>query len=76
MFGLGFFEIVVIAIVALIFVKPKDLPGVFRKIGWIYRKAMRQIGEARKIIREVETGSIIDDENDGREEKVDERKNT
>jgi Sec-independent protein translocase protein TatA len=36
MFGLDFTEILVIVVVALIFLKPEDLPKVFRRIGGFY----------------------------------------
>ncbi|MFT5867520.1 MAG: sec-independent protein translocase protein TatB, partial [Gammaproteobacteria bacterium] len=33
MFGLGWSEMVLVAIVALIVIGPKDLPGMFRTVG-------------------------------------------
>lgn len=38
MFGLGFGEILVIALIALVFVGPKRLPEAGRKIGEFYRQ--------------------------------------
>ena len=45
MFGLGASEMVVIGIVALIVIGPKDLPGLFRQIG-------QMTGKARMMARE------------------------
>ena len=39
MFGLGWAEILVAAVVGLIVIGPKELPGVFRKIGQFVGKA-------------------------------------
>lgn len=48
MFGLGTAEIIVVVIVALILINPKDLPGLVRKGGRIYGKLMREINGVRK----------------------------
>ena len=39
MFGLGWSEMVLVAIVALIVIGPKDLPGLFRTMGQMTGKA-------------------------------------
>ena len=54
MFGLSFTEIVVILIVALIFIKPKDIPRLFTKLGKLYGRISRQVTAARKIVTELE----------------------
>ena len=36
MFGLGFWEICLVALVVILFVKPEDLPVFFRKMGKFY----------------------------------------
>jgi len=33
MFGLGFVEILIILLVAIVFINPKDLPKLFRRLG-------------------------------------------
>jgi sec-independent protein translocase protein TatB len=48
MFGLGTSEIIIIVIVALVLINPKDLPRIVRKIGKIYGKVMREINGVRK----------------------------
>jgi Tat protein translocase TatB subunit len=58
MFGLGFFEILIIFLVVIIFVNPKDLPKVFRRLGRLVRQ-LRDIRDSsvrymRKIEREIE----------------------
>lgn len=40
MFGIGFWEIVVIGLVGLIVIHPKDLPEFFRRVGAAYRELM------------------------------------
>lgn len=58
MFGLGFLEILIILLVAIIFINPKDLPKVFRRLGRLVRQ-LRDIRDSsvqylRKIEREIE----------------------
>ena len=58
MFGLGFFEILIILLVVIIFINPKDLPKVFRRLGRLVRQ-LRDIRDSsvqymRKIEREIE----------------------
>ena len=58
MFGLGFVEILIIFLVAIIFINPKDLPKVFRRLGRLVRQ-LRDIRDSsvrymRRIEREIE----------------------
>ena len=58
MFGLGFFEILIIFLVVIIFINPKDLPKVFRRLGRLVRQ-LRDIRDSsvqymKKIEREIE----------------------
>ena len=58
MFGLGFVEILVIFLVAIIFINPKDLPKVFRRLGRLVRQ-LRDIRDSsvqymRRVEREIE----------------------
>ena len=54
MFGLGWSEMVLVAIVALIVIGPKDLPGLFRTIGQMTGKAR---GMAREFSRAMEAAA-------------------
>lgn len=54
MFGLGMSEMVLIGIVALIVIGPKDLPGMFRTLGQLTGKAR---GMAREFSRAMEAAA-------------------
>lgn len=54
MFGLGWSEMVLVAIVALIVIGPKDLPGMFRAVGQFTGKAK---GMAREFSRAMEAAA-------------------
>ena len=54
MFGLGWSEMVLVAIVALIVIGPKDLPGMFRTMGEFTGKAR---GMAREFSRAMEAAA-------------------
>lgn len=54
MFGLGWSEMVLVAIVALIVIGPKDLPGMFRTVGQLTGKAR---GMARDFSRAMESAA-------------------
>lgn len=43
--GVGFFEIVVVAVIALVVVGPKDLPRLMRTAGRVVAQARRMAGE-------------------------------
>jgi Sec-independent protein translocase protein TatA len=36
MFGLGLWEIIIILLIAVVFIRPRDLPKIVRKIGYYY----------------------------------------
>ena len=65
MFGLGFVEILIIFLALIIFINPKDLPKVFRRLGRLVQQ-LRDIRDSsvrymRKIEKEIEE----EDRNDG-----------
>ncbi len=55
MFGLGFWEIAIIALVTLIFVKPEDLPKILRKIGYYYGRIKEMGRSVQSQIEDTET---------------------
>lgn len=61
MFGLSWTEVVVIAVVAIIFIGPKDLPVVLRTAGRLMRKARVLMAEFRSSVDEVLRESELDD---------------
>lgn len=58
MFGIGFFELVVIAIVALIFVGPKKLPDFMKSAGRLFVQVRRTASDVRatfdQVVRDAE----------------------
>ena len=71
MFGLGFVEILIIFLVAIIFINPKDLPKLFRRLGRLVQQ-LRDIRDSsvrymRRIEREIEEQER--GERDGEERK-------
>ena len=66
MFGLGFFEILIIFLVMIVFINPKDLPKVFRRLGRLVRQ-LRDIRDSsvrymRKIEKELEEEDLPSEE--------------
>ena len=59
--GIGGFELVIIAIVALVVVGPKDLPMLMRKIGKLMGKARRMADEFRASFDEMARQSELDE---------------
>jgi len=45
MFGIGFSEIILIALVAIIFIRPEDMPAALRRLGRAYGKLKKTIDE-------------------------------
>lgn len=66
MFGIGFFELVVIAIVAIIFVGPERLPEFMRKAGRLFVQARRISNEVKSTFNQ----AIYDVEEEIRKEKA------
>jgi Sec-independent protein translocase protein TatA len=48
MFGIGFWELAVIALVAFLLVRPQQLPSLFRKLGRAYRELVHFQESARR----------------------------
>jgi sec-independent protein translocase protein TatB len=77
MFGLGTSELVLIGIVALIFVKPEDLPKLFRWLGRIYGKAKAAYNEVLsfkdQVIKEIDEAADFEE---AKEKEVVEKSDT
>ncbi len=61
MFGLGWSEMVLVAIVALIVIGPKDLPGLFRTIGQFTGKAKAMAREFSRAMEEAADDAGVKD---------------
>ncbi|MFZ5619104.1 MAG: Sec-independent protein translocase protein TatB [Pseudomonadota bacterium] len=59
--GVGFFELVVIAVVALVVVGPKDLPRLMRAAGKIVAQARRMAGEFSAAFNQMARESEMED---------------
>ena len=63
MFGIGFSEIVIIALVVIVFVRPSDLPAFVRKLGRLYGQAKRAYAEIVSVkdefIREMDIAAAL-----------------
>jgi Sec-independent protein translocase protein TatA len=67
-FGIGIPEILIIALVALVFLNPKDLPDLFRNLGKGYRQIRRMREDFMKEVDGIKEGikeGIKDSVNDG-----------
>ena len=68
--SIGWTEMMVIAVVAIIFVGPKDLPGMLRQFGRFSRKVRSMAGDFQKqvddALRDAELDSVRDSINDVR----------
>lgn len=64
MFDIGWSEILLVAVVALLVIGPKDLPKVLRQMGRMTRAARRLMGELRggvdDLLREAELDELRD----------------
>ena len=60
--GLGFQEILLIGVLLLIFVRPEELPAIFRKIGRLWAKVYYYYTLAKREMRNMEKEIGIDEE--------------
>ena len=61
MFGFSFAELILVILIALIFIKPKDLPEIARFVGKIFYRAKRMYGDLKKSLKEMEGELGIDE---------------
>ncbi len=61
MFGFSFAELIVVFLVALLFIKPQDLPEIAHFLGRIFYRAKKFFNEIKKQFKEVEKEFGIDE---------------
>ena len=65
MFGIGFGEILVILLIAIVFIRPEDLPKFLRSAGRLYGQIKRMykeiIAAKDKIIKEIDLPDHLDE---------------
>ncbi|PKL05752.1 MAG: hypothetical protein CVV53_07870 [Spirochaetae bacterium HGW-Spirochaetae-9] len=65
MFGIGFSEFALIALVCVIFIKPDDLPAFFRKLGKLFLQAKKAYKEVTAVkddfMREMDIAAALQD---------------
>ena len=54
MFGLGLWEIVIIVVAAIIFIRPRDLPTFLRNLGKLYRRITDLYKDMSEMMKNVE----------------------
>jgi sec-independent protein translocase protein TatB len=66
MFGIGWSELAVILCVAIIFIQPRDLPKLFRKLGKLYaqvKKAYAEITATKdQFVKDIEEAAALEEE--------------
>jgi len=61
MFGFSLAELIIVSIVALLFIKPKDLPEIAHFLGKIFYRGKRWFNELKKSLKEMEKEFGVDD---------------
>ena len=65
MFGIGFGEILIVLLIAIVFIRPKDLPKFLRSAGRLYGQLKRMYSEVihvkENIIKEIDDAASLDD---------------
>ena len=61
MFGFSFAELIIVLIVALIFIKPQDLPEIAHFVGKIFYRGKRLIKDLKQSLKEMESELGLDD---------------
>lgn len=68
MFGIGWSELAVILCVAIIFIHPKDLPALFRKLGRLYSKVKKVYAEIvatkDQFVKDIEDAAALEEKKD------------
>ena len=65
MFGIGFGEILIVVLIAIVFIRPKDLPKFLRSAGKFYGQVKRMYKEVietkDKIIKEIDEAATFEE---------------
>lgn len=61
MFGFSFAELIIVLIVALIFIKPQDLPEIAHFVGKIFYRGKRLIKDLKQSLKEMEKELGLED---------------
>ena len=61
---IGWFELLIIVVVAILVIGPKDFPIVLKKIGTWFGTIKRYISDIQQNVSEVTNTNIIEEEND------------
>lgn len=61
MFGFSFAELIIVLIVALIFIKPQDLPEIAHFVGKIFYRGKRLIKDLKQSLKEMESELGLED---------------
>ena len=65
MFGIGFSELIIIALVIIIVIRPSDMPAFFRKLGHLYAQAKKVFKDVAAVkddfMREMDITAAIQD---------------
>lgn len=65
MFGIGFSELAIIALILVIVIRPEDMPGFFRKMGRLYgqvKSAYKEVAAVKdEFLREMDVNAAIQD---------------
>ena len=64
MFGLGFVEILIIMLVAIVFINPKDLPKLFRRLGRLVQQLRDLRDSSVRYMRKIEKQIAEEDRKD------------
>ncbi len=71
MFGIGWSELAVILCVAIIFIHPKDLPVLFRKLGRLYSNVKKVYAEIvatkDQFVKDIEEAAALEEQKEAAE---------
>ena len=64
MFGIGFSELAIIALVLIVMIRPKDMPAFFRKMGRLYgqiKSAYKEVAAVKdEFLKEMDVAATVE----------------